>query len=165
MQHLSTGHDHAKRPVTFREIRNKGMDGRAALAQTTLSENPFSGQVFVFRGRRGVSGEALVLHKVKIPNLVVSVFWGPHHSSVNTRRFNCSFLMPSSALFFLSAFMILLSLSTQRKAYRINCDFVAAVLDPKHPEHHELLQWYGGPFDPYRFDIDNVNAQLKRIKL
>ena len=31
----------------------KGMDGLAALAQTTLCENPFSGQVFVFRGRRG----------------------------------------------------------------------------------------------------------------
>ena len=31
----------------------KGMDGLAALAQTTLSENAFSGQVFVFRGRRG----------------------------------------------------------------------------------------------------------------
>ncbi len=25
MQHLSTGHDHAKRPVTFREIRNNTM--------------------------------------------------------------------------------------------------------------------------------------------
>jgi transposase len=31
----------------------KGMDGLAALAQTTLAENAFSGQVFVFRGRRG----------------------------------------------------------------------------------------------------------------
>ena len=31
----------------------KGMDGLAALAQTTLAENPFSGHVFVFRGRRG----------------------------------------------------------------------------------------------------------------
>jgi len=31
----------------------KGMDGLAALVQTTLSENPFSGQLFVFRGRRG----------------------------------------------------------------------------------------------------------------
>jgi transposase len=29
------------------------MDGLAALVQTTLSENPFSGQLFVFRGRRG----------------------------------------------------------------------------------------------------------------
>jgi transposase len=30
----------------------KGMDGLAALAQTTLTENPFSGHIFVFRGRR-----------------------------------------------------------------------------------------------------------------
>ena len=32
----------------------------------------------------------------------------------------CSFSMPSNTLFFLSAFMILLSLTTQRKAYRIS---------------------------------------------
>jgi transposase len=31
----------------------KGMDGLAALVQTTLKENPFSGHIFVFRGRRG----------------------------------------------------------------------------------------------------------------
>lgn len=31
----------------------KGMDGLAALVQTALSENPFCGHVFVFRGRRG----------------------------------------------------------------------------------------------------------------
>ena len=31
----------------------KGIDGLAALAQTTLEQNPFSGHVFVFRGRRG----------------------------------------------------------------------------------------------------------------
>lgn len=31
----------------------KGMDGLAALVQTTLTENPFSGHIFVFRGRRG----------------------------------------------------------------------------------------------------------------
>jgi transposase len=31
----------------------KGMDGLAALVQTTLEDNPFSGQLFVFRGRRG----------------------------------------------------------------------------------------------------------------
>ncbi len=29
------------------------MDGLAALVQTALAENPFSGQLFVFRGRRG----------------------------------------------------------------------------------------------------------------
>ena len=45
------------------------------------------------------------------------------------------------------------------------CDFVAAVLDPKHPEHSELLHWYGAPFDPYHFDIDAINAQLKRIRI
>jgi transposase len=31
----------------------KGMDGLAALAQITLEQEPFSGHVFVFRGRRG----------------------------------------------------------------------------------------------------------------
>lgn len=31
----------------------KGMDGLAALAQTVLSQNPFSGHIFAFRGRRG----------------------------------------------------------------------------------------------------------------
>jgi transposase len=31
----------------------KGFDGLAALVQTALSENPFSGHIFVFRGRRG----------------------------------------------------------------------------------------------------------------
>jgi transposase len=31
----------------------KGFDGLSALAQTQLSEDPFSGALFVFRGRRG----------------------------------------------------------------------------------------------------------------
>jgi transposase len=31
----------------------RGMDGLAALVQTALGERPFSGDVFVFRGRRG----------------------------------------------------------------------------------------------------------------
>ena len=31
----------------------KGMDGLAALVQTTLAANPFSGHVFAFRGKRG----------------------------------------------------------------------------------------------------------------
>ena len=31
----------------------KGMDGLAALVQTTLAADPFSGHLFVFRGRRG----------------------------------------------------------------------------------------------------------------
>ena len=31
----------------------RGMDSLAAQVQTTLEQNPFSGHVFVFRGRRG----------------------------------------------------------------------------------------------------------------
>lgn len=31
----------------------KGFDGLAALVQEALAEDPFSGQLFVFRGRRG----------------------------------------------------------------------------------------------------------------
>jgi transposase len=31
----------------------KGMDTLCALVQTALADNPFSGQVFIFRGRRG----------------------------------------------------------------------------------------------------------------
>jgi transposase len=31
----------------------KGYDGRSALVQTALNQSPFSGQIFVFRGRRG----------------------------------------------------------------------------------------------------------------
>ncbi len=37
----------------------KGFDGLAALVQQTLAEDPFSGQVFVFRGRRGDMIKAL----------------------------------------------------------------------------------------------------------
>lgn len=31
----------------------RGMDGLASLVQSALSENPFSGHIFIFRGRRG----------------------------------------------------------------------------------------------------------------
>lgn len=31
----------------------RGFDGLAAIVQSTLEQNPFSGHVFVFRGRRG----------------------------------------------------------------------------------------------------------------
>jgi transposase len=36
----------------FTDLR-KGFDGLAALVQTALNDNPFSGQIYVFRGRRG----------------------------------------------------------------------------------------------------------------
>ncbi|MBL0123720.1 MAG: IS66 family insertion sequence element accessory protein TnpB [Betaproteobacteria bacterium] len=31
----------------------RGMDGLAALVQSALADNPFSGHVFIFRGKRG----------------------------------------------------------------------------------------------------------------
>jgi transposase len=37
----------------------KGFDGLAALVQGTLAENPFSGHVFVFRGRAGDRAKVL----------------------------------------------------------------------------------------------------------
>jgi transposase len=36
----------------FTDLR-RGFDGLSALVQTVLNENPYSGQIFVFRGRRG----------------------------------------------------------------------------------------------------------------
>jgi transposase len=39
-------------PATLTCAR-EGFDGLAAAVQTALTENPFSGQVFVFRGHRG----------------------------------------------------------------------------------------------------------------
>ena len=36
----------------FTDLR-RGFTGLSGMVQTTLQENPFSGQVFVFRGRRG----------------------------------------------------------------------------------------------------------------
>lgn len=51
----------------------KGFDGLAAQVQQTLSENPFSGHVFVFRGRRGdrikmlwYSGDGLCLFSKRL---------------------------------------------------------------------------------------------------
>jgi hypothetical protein len=44
-------------------------------------------------------------------------------------------------------------------------DFVQAISDPAHPEHEELLEWCGATFDPFGFNLDAINAQLRRIKL
>jgi len=44
-------------------------------------------------------------------------------------------------------------------------NFVQAISDSAHPEHQEMLEWCGGSFDPYAFDLEAVNADLKRLKL
>lgn len=43
-------------------------------------------------------------------------------------------------------------------------DFLEAIGNPRHPEHHQVLDWCGGDFDPARFDIDRVNELLRGIK-
>jgi hypothetical protein len=43
--------------------------------------------------------------------------------------------------------------------------FLEAVQDPNHPEHEEMLDWAGGEFDPAAFDLREVNAELKSLKL
>ena len=39
-------------------------------------------------------------------------------------------------------------------------NFCEAIADPKHPEHKELKEWYGGKYDPEHFDLDGVNEEL-----
>src|SRR6266436_3102855 len=36
--------------------------------------------------------------------------------------------------------------------------------NPKHPEHTEMKEWIGGPFDPSEFRFEDVNSVLKRLK-
>jgi len=40
------------------------------------------------------------------------------------------------------------------------CDFWAAIGDPEHPEHEEMVEWIGGEFDPEEFDPLIVNEIL-----
>ena len=36
--------------------------------------------------------------------------------------------------------------------------------DPRSPDHAEMLEWVGGAFDPEAFDLEELNAELKRIR-
>ena len=42
--------------------------------------------------------------------------------------------------------------------------FLAAVRDPKHEQHNDMLEWCGGKFDPEAFDVERVNKALKPRK-
>ena len=44
-------------------------------------------------------------------------------------------------------------------------DFVAAMADPMHPDHENMLSWSGQPFDPSHFDFTTANLDLQNIKL
>lgn len=44
-------------------------------------------------------------------------------------------------------------------------DFLAAIRDPKHPEHKTFLRWIGGAFDPEELSLKDINEALKDTKL
>jgi hypothetical protein len=44
-------------------------------------------------------------------------------------------------------------------------ELLEAVNNPKHEAHQQMLDWLGEPFDPGRFDLQAVNAALRRVKL
>ena len=43
-------------------------------------------------------------------------------------------------------------------------EMLAALANPKHPEHADLKEWIGGEWDAEAFDLNATNAALKRIK-
>ena len=42
-------------------------------------------------------------------------------------------------------------------------DFVVAVSDPTHPEHADMTEWIGRPWDPAAFDLDSANFRLRNF--
>ncbi|KPC28442.1 Plasmid pRiA4b ORF-3 family protein [Pseudomonas syringae pv. cilantro] len=44
-------------------------------------------------------------------------------------------------------------------------EFLAAVTTPNHPEHDNMLDWYGDDFDPAFFDHTRVNYRLYGMKV
>ena len=44
-------------------------------------------------------------------------------------------------------------------------NFVAAMVDPKHPEHQQMLEWYGGLFDPTCFDAIALTLAYHDFKI
>ena len=41
-------------------------------------------------------------------------------------------------------------------------NFLAVMHDKKHPEHQEMLEWIGGPFDPEEFNLEEANQAVTR---
>lgn len=42
-------------------------------------------------------------------------------------------------------------------------EFLEAIADPEHESHDDMLEWCGGGFDPEAFDVDEVDAALRRL--
>lgn len=43
-------------------------------------------------------------------------------------------------------------------------DFLEALANPIHPEHENLLEWNGGPFDPKGIDAEAIDRRMRLIK-
>lgn len=43
-------------------------------------------------------------------------------------------------------------------------DLLKILADPKHPEHEDMKEWIGEGFDAARFDVNEINSMLKRLK-
>ena len=43
-------------------------------------------------------------------------------------------------------------------------ELLAALADPKHEQHEEMKEWVGGKWDASQFDLEGINAGLKRVK-
>ena len=43
-------------------------------------------------------------------------------------------------------------------------EFLEAIRNPEHEEHDSYLEWIGGEFDPDEFDVDAINAGLRRLR-
>jgi len=41
-------------------------------------------------------------------------------------------------------------------------DFLAAIADPKHKEHKNMLRWCGGKFSPEQFDPGRATKEMKK---
>ena len=44
------------------------------------------------------------------------------------------------------------------------CNLLETLANPKHPDHAHLKEWIGGEWDAERFDLNEANGGLKRLK-
>ena len=133
----------------------KGMDGLAAQVQNVLAADPFSGALFVFRGKRGDilkilawDGSGLCLFRQAARAGQV------HLAAVPTIEGGPSVLLLEAA----------------GRCPPEDCGgpsgyerLLLVLADPEDEEHDETLTWCGGPFDPTRADVRAREADIDRL--
>lgn len=43
-------------------------------------------------------------------------------------------------------------------------NLLEVIMDPKHEEYEDMMEWLGGKFDPEAFDRDRINKYLRKLK-